>query len=98
VPSQKSKLSALTPDRISCDDFAEGDRAVRTSPEVGRRVNARLLRVRRRNIPHIELGIERQGTVLRVWLVDRADGVSELHYEGSELVDLEIAVVGPQNT
>jgi hypothetical protein len=32
------------------------------------------------------------------WLVDRADGVSELHYEGSELVDLEIAVVGPQNT
>jgi hypothetical protein len=60
--------------------------AVRTSSEVGRHVHARLLRVRRRNIPHIEHGIERQGTVLRGWLVDRADGVSELHYEGSELV------------
>ncbi len=31
---------------------------------------------------HIEHGIERQGTVLRVWLVDREDGVTELHYEG----------------
>lgn len=30
----------------------------------------------------IEHGIERQGTILKFWLVDRDDGISELHYEG----------------